>query len=237
MQYFVLFSILLIGQKLIYGFEYKRLNKSDAILLVVDHQVGLFQLVRDFAPDQFKLNMFAHAAIGKLFNLTTILTTSAEQGPNGPLPREILQMHPNAPYIKRNGEVNAWDDADYRNAIQATGKKQIILAGIATDVCTAFLALSLREAGYDVWANADASGTFDQRTANDANSRMRAAGVHVLSMFAIVSELMRDWRNVPGSAEVLPFLDQYLSSYGFLARAHAAATKNGALLPGERRKK
>ena len=74
-------------------------------------------------------------------------------------------------------------------------------------MCTSFLALSLVEAGYTVYANADASGTFDVRTANDANDRMRAAGVHVLSMFAVGCELMRDWRNTPGATEMLPFFD------------------------------
>ncbi|TPX69070.1 hypothetical protein SpCBS45565_g02762 [Spizellomyces sp. 'palustris'] len=213
--------------------EYTRLDKKNAVLLVVDHQVGLFQLVRDYPPDQFKNSILAHAAIGKAFHLPTILTTSAEQGPNGPLPKEIVKMHPDAPYIKRNGEVNAWDNADFRAAVEATGKKHVILAGITTDVCTAFLALSLRSAGYEVWANTDASGTFDQRTADDANDRMRAAGVTTAGMFAIVMDLMRDWRNTPGAAELLPFFDVYLTAYGFLARGHAAAVTNGTLLPSE----
>lgn len=142
-------------------------------------------------------------------------------------------MHPNAPYIKRNGEVDAWDNEEFRRAVKATGKKQAIIAGITTDVCTAFLALSLRDAGFSVWANTDASGTFDQRIADDANDRMRAAGVTTMGMFAIAMDLMRDWRSTPGSAELLPFLDQYLPVYGYLARGHRAATENGTLLPGE----
>ena len=117
-------------------------------------------------------------------------------------------MHPNAAYIKRHGEVNAWDNADFRAAVQATGKKQVIIAGITTDVCTCFLALSLVEAGYTVFANSDASGTFDMKTAAEANDRMRAAGVHVLSMFAVATELMRDWRNTPGTPEMMPFFDK-----------------------------
>lgn len=56
-------------------------------------------------------------------------------GPNGPLPKEILEMYPDAPLIKRNGEVNAWDNPDFRKAVEATGKKQLIIAGITTDVC------------------------------------------------------------------------------------------------------
>ena len=75
-------------------------------------------------------------------------------------------------------------------------------------VCTTFLALSLRDEGYSVFANSDASGTFDVKTASDANDRMRDAGVHVLSMFAVALELMRDWRDTPGATEMLPFFDK-----------------------------
>ena len=136
-----------------------------------------------------------------------VLYGRAHAGPNGPLPAEIIDMHPNAPFIKRHGEVNAWDNADFRAAVEATGKKQVILAGITTDVCTAFVALSLVEAGYTVFANSDASGTFDVKTATEANERMRHAGVQVLSMFAVALELMRDWRNTPGTKEMMPFFD------------------------------
>ncbi|KAA1470024.1 Isochorismatase hydrolase [Dentipellis sp. KUC8613] len=215
------------------AFEFVRINKNDSMLLVLDHQVGLFELVRDFQADQYKNNILAHAAIGKVFNLPTVLTTSSETGPNGPLPQEIIDMHKDAPLVKRQGEVDAWDNADVRAAIKATGKKQIIMAGITTDVCTAFMALSLVQEGYTVFANADASGTFDEKTARDANDRMRAAGVHVLSMFAITTDLMRDWRATPGSLEMLPYYDKYLSSYGYLTRAHRAAILNGTIYPGE----
>ncbi|TFK26025.1 ycaC protein [Coprinopsis marcescibilis] len=205
------------------GNAYVRLNKSEAALLVVDHQIGLFQLVRDYTPEEFRNHVFAHAALGQVFDLPTVMTTSAETGPNGPLPQEILDMHPNAAIVKRNGEVNAWDSPEFRDAVRATGKKQLIIAGVTTEVCTAFLALSLIEEGYTVFANADASGTFNQRTADDANSRMRDAGVQILSLFAVACELMRDWRNTPGTPEMIPFFDRFLPSYGWLARAHAAA--------------
>jgi len=215
------------------GPKFERIDKDNVVLLVVDHQVGLFQMTHDIEPNLFKNNIIAHAAVGKAFNLPTILTTSSETGPNGPLPREITEMHPNAPYIKRNGEVNAWDNEDFRNAVHATGKTQVIMAGITTDVCTTFLALSLIEEGYTVYANAEASGALSERISSDANDRMRAAGVQVLSLFAVVLDLMRDWRNTPGSLELLPFFDKYLSTYGFLARGHAAAVDRGVILPGE----
>ena len=190
------------------GFVYHRLNKTDVVLLVVDIQVGLFHMVRDSLPEEYRNAALAHSSIGTLFSLPVILTTSAETGPNGPLPKEIISQHATAPLVKRNGEVNAWDNSEFRAAVRATGKKQVILAGITTDVCTTFLALSLRQEGYQVFANTDASGTFSRRIADEANQRMRDAGVQTLSMFAIVTELMRDWRDTPGAETVLPFFDK-----------------------------
>lgn len=154
-------------------------------------------------------------------------------GPNGPLPKEITGMYPNATFIKRQGEVDAWDNKDFQAAVKATGKTQVILAGIVTDVCTTHLALSLRAAGYSVWANAEASGSSSTFVREISNDRMRHAGVQVVSLFSIVCDLMRDWRNVPGAAEVLPYLDTYFPVYGMVARAHAAAKLDGVIQPGE----
>lgn len=177
--------------------------------------------------------MYAHAELGRVFSLPVVLSSSAETGPNGPLPGEFLSWYPDAPLIKRNGEVNAWDNAAFRDAVTAANKSQIVVAGITTDVCVTFLALSLREAGYAVWANIEASGTTTELIRDASNDRMRAAGVNVVSYFDIVCELMRDWRDTPGAAEIYPVLDKYYPVYGALARAHRAAVQNGTVVPGE----
>ncbi|HLP82348.1 MAG TPA: isochorismatase family protein, partial [Nitrosomonas sp.] len=145
-------------------FTYKRLSKDDAVLLMVDHQAGLISLVQDFSPNEFKNNVLALSACGKYFGLPTILTTSFEEGPNGPLVPEIKEMHPAAPYIARPGNINAWDNDDFVNAIKQTGRRQLILAGVVTEVCVAFPALSAVEQGYDVFVVTDASGTFNPVT-------------------------------------------------------------------------
>ncbi|KAI0404479.1 Isochorismatase hydrolase [Xylaria palmicola] len=142
-------------------------------------------------------------------------------------------MYPDVKVVKRNGEVNAWDNEEFREAVKATNKSQLIVAGIVTDVCTAFLALSLRDAGYSVWANHEASGTTTVDIREHANNRMRDAGVQIVSYFAIVCELMRDWRNTPGAAELFPVLDRYFPAYGMVARGHRAAVEEGQLLPGQ----
>ncbi|KAI8812724.1 Isochorismatase-like protein [Cladochytrium replicatum] len=214
-----------------YGFE--RLDKNHAVLVILDLQVGLYHLARDWDPTLFRDNMMAHSAIGKIFDIPVVMTTSAQTGPNGPLPKEILDMYPNAPLIKRNGEVDAWDNEEFRAAIRATGRKQIIIAGIVTDVCTTFLALSLRAEGYSVWANIEASGTTSELIRNGANAQMEAAGVQMVSLFSIVCDLMRDWRDIPGAETILPWLDRYMPVYGYVARGHLSAINNGTVIPGQ----
>lgn len=209
------------------------MSNNHQLLLVVDLQVGLYNLARDFDPTLYRDQMIAHAALGKIFDLPVVMTTSAEVGPNGPLPKEILELYPNAPLIMRGGEVDAWDNKEFRDAVTAANKSQIIMAGITTDVCTTFLALSLREEGYSVWANVEASGTTSALVRDISNDRMAKAGVHTVSLFSIVCDLMRDWRNTPGAKEMIPWLDQYFPVWGYLARAHAAAVNNGTIQPGE----
>ena len=175
--------------------KYARLDKNQAAVLLVDHQTGLLSLVRDIAPDQFNNNVLALADLARYFNLPTILTTSFEDGPNGPLMPELKEKFPDAPYIARPGQINAWDNEDFVKAVKATGKNQLIIAGIVTEVCVAFPALSAIEEGFDVFVVTDASGTFNEITCHSAWDRMSAAGVQLMSWFGVACELHRDWRN------------------------------------------
>ncbi|MDQ8936000.1 isochorismate family cysteine hydrolase YcaC [Acinetobacter rudis] len=175
--------------------NYVRLDKDNAAVLLVDHQTGLLSLVRDIDPDKFKNNVLALAAAAKYFNLPTILTTSFEQGPNGPLVPELKDMFPDAPYIARPGQINAWDNEDFVQAVKATGKKQLIIAGVVTEVCVAFPALSALAEDFDVFVITDASGTFNQLTRDSAWDRMSNAGAQLMTWFGAACELHRDWRN------------------------------------------
>ncbi|ENW25562.1 hydrolase [Acinetobacter pseudolwoffii] len=174
---------------------YVRLDKDNAAVLLVDHQTGLLSLVRDIDPDKFKNNVLALAAAAKYFNLPTILTTSFEQGPNGPLVPELKELFPDAPYIARPGQINAWDNEDFVKAVKATGKKQLIIAGVVTEVCVAFPALSALEEEFDVFIVTDASGTFNHLTRDAAWNRMSQAGAQLMTWFGLACELHRDWRN------------------------------------------
>lgn len=183
---------------------YIRLDKDNAAVLLVDHQDGLLSLVRDIDPDKFKNNVLALADVAHYFKLPTILTTSFEDGPNGPLVPELKAQFPDAPYIARPGQINAWDNEDFVKAIETTGKKQLLIAGVVTEVCVAFPALSAIEAGYEVFVVTDASGTFNEMTRNAAWDRMSQAGVQLMTWFGVACELHRDWRNdVEGLATLL----------------------------------
>jgi nicotinamidase-related amidase len=177
------------------SYKYTRLSKDDATCLLVDHQSGLISLVQDFSPGEFKNNVLALAGCAQYFKLPTILTTSFENGPNGPLVPELKAMFPNAPYIARPGNINAWDNEDFVNAVKKTGRKQLIIAGVVTEVCVAFPALSAIEAGYEVFVVTDASGTFNEVTRHAAWARMAAAGAQLMNWFGVACELHRDWRN------------------------------------------
>lgn len=202
------------------GFKYKRISKDDAAVLLVDHQAGLISLVQDHSPSEFKNNVLALGAVAKFFQLPTILTTSFENGPNGPLVPELKEMFPDAPFFPRPGQINAWDNRDFVEAVEATGRKQLIIAGVVTDVCVAFPTLSALEAGYDVFVVVDASGTFNPTVRDAAVTRMAHAGAQMMNWFSVACELHRDWRNdIEGLGNLL---STYIPNYRNLMTSYFA---------------
>lgn len=205
------------------NFKYHRIDKNNAAVLLVDHQAGLLSLVRDIEPDKFNNNVLALANAAKYFNLPTILTTSFEDGPNGPLMPQLVEMFPDAPYIARPGQINAWDNEDFVKAVKATGKKQLIIAGVVTEVCVAFPALSALEEGFEVFVVTDASGTFNAISRDSAWDRMSKAGAQLINWFGLACELHRDWRNdVEGLgtlfANHIPDYRNLMTSYNTLTK-------------------
>lgn len=203
---------------------YIRLDKNNAAVLLVDHQTGLLSLVRDIDPDRFKNNVLALADMAKYFNLPTILTTSFEEGPNGPLVPELKELFPDAPYIARPGQINAWDNEDFVNAVKATGKKQLIIAGVVTEVCVAFPALSALEEDFEVFVITDASGTFNELTRDSAWDRMSNAGAQLMTWFGAACELHRDWRNdIEGLGQLF---SNHIPDYRNLINSYVKLTEN-----------
>jgi nicotinamidase-related amidase len=200
-----------------------RLSADQAVVLLVDHQAGLLSLVQDYSPEEFRNNVLALADTAKLFKLPTILTTSAEDGPNGPIMPELKEKFPDAPYIPRPGQINAWDNDDFVKAVKKSGRRQLLIAGVVTDVCVVFPTLSALKEGYEVFVVTDASGTFNVAVRDAALRRMTNAGAVPMNWFAVACELQRDWRHEGHGLANL--LSNRLPAYKNLITSHQANTK------------
>ena len=176
------------------------INPSDAVILLLDHQSGLVQVSKDIGAADLRNNVSAVAKVATLLKIPVITTASEPNGPNGPLISEIQQFAPQATYVPRRGEVNAWDNEQFVKAVEATGKKTLIMAGIWTSVCVMFPALDAKAAGYKVYAVIDASGDPSEMTSRTTLARFIQAGIVPISTNALTCELHRTWNRPEAAA-------------------------------------
>lgn len=168
-------------------------DPKDAVLLLLDHQSGLFQLVKDIDPQVLRANVTALARVAHLTKIPTFTTASVPDGPNGPLIPEIHQSNPDAVYVPRTGEINAWENPAWVRAIEQTKRKTLLMAGTVTSVCMAFPTLSALAAGYKVFCIIDASGNWSKMATEITLARIVQAGAIPIDTFAVLAELMGTW--------------------------------------------
>ena len=169
------------------------IDPNDAVLLLVDHQSGLFQLVADMDMLTLRNNVSALAKVAHLGKIPTFTTASVPDGPNGPLIPEIHKYNPNAVYIPRTGQINAWDNPKWVEAIEKTGRKTLLIAGTLTSVCMAFPTLSALAAGYKVFTVIDASGNWSKMATDITMARVVQAGAMPVDTYAVLAEIMSTW--------------------------------------------
>jgi nicotinamidase-related amidase len=172
------------------------IDPKDAVLLLVDHQSGLFQLVRDIDQPILRAHVTALAKVSRLAKIPTFTTASVPDGPNGPLIPEIHQYNPEAVYIPRTGQINAWDNPAWVEAIEKTKRKTLLIAGTLTSVCMAFPTLSALVAGYKVFCIIDASGNWSKMATDITIARIAQAGAIPIDTFAVLTELMSTWNRL-----------------------------------------
>jgi hypothetical protein len=140
--------------------------------------------------------------------------------------RFITQTLPDAPIVHRPGEINAWDNRAFVEAVKKTGRKKLIVAGVSTEVSVAFVALSAIRDGYDVYAVIDCSGTWNRLAQQVAVARMAQFGIVPITWTAVGAELQADWRNSIGR-ELGTIISEHLPFYGNLFGSFSA-TEGGA---------
>lgn len=162
-----------------------RITRENSALVLVDHQLGLILGVHDQDQEQLRRNVVSLAGFATAYDIPVVITTSADDGPNGgDLLPELSRLLPDATLIRRPGEIDAFDNQDFEAAIRATGRSHLIIAGISTDVCVTFAALSAISRGYHAHAVLDASGTWSALASQAAAARMQTAGVVLNSTVA-----------------------------------------------------
>jgi nicotinamidase-related amidase len=161
------------------------IDTTDTLMLLLDHQSGLFQNVKDISVAELRANATALAKLAALLQIPVITTASVPDGPNGPLMPEIHEAAPHAVYVPRKGEVSAWDNALFVKTVRATGKKT----------------LTAKAEGYKVYAVIDASGDPSELASRTTIARFIQAGVVPISANAVICEFHRTW-NRPDAAEL-----------------------------------
>lgn len=185
------------------------IDPQDAILLLIDHQSGLFQLVRDIELPVLRSHVTGLAKLSYLAKIPTFTTASVPDGPNGPLIPEIHQYNPDAIYIPRTGQINAWDNPEWVKAIKATNRKTLLIAGTLTSVCMAFPSISGVSEGYKVFAIVDASGNWSKMATDLTVARIVQAGVIPIDMFALLGEIMSTW-NRPDAMDFAAIMTEHI---------------------------
>ncbi|AXB76664.1 isochorismatase family protein [Novosphingobium sp. P6W] len=200
------------------------LDSSDTLVLLLDHQSGLFQTVKDIPVADLRRNVEMIARLCTLLKIPVITTASEPSGSNGPLMPEIHRDAPHAVYVPRKGEVNAWDNADFVAEVEATGRKTLVMAGVWTSVCVMFPALDARAAGYDVYAVIDASGDPSEMVSCVSLARFVQGGVKPTSTNALLSELHRTWAR-PEAAELAQLYGLAAPNYAAVMESYQSAQK------------
>lgn len=198
------------------------INPADTLLLLLDHQAGLFQVVKDIEVAQLRANTTMLAKLAALMKLPLITTASEPNGPNGPLMPEIHEAAPHAVHVPRRGEVNAWDNALFVKTVQETGRKTLIMAGVWTSVCVMFPALDAKAAGYNVYAVIDASGDPSEMASRTTVARFIQAGIVPTSANAVLCELQRTW-NRSDAADFAKLYGIVAPNYNAVAESYQRA--------------
>lgn len=190
------------------------ITAANSALVFIDHQPQMAFGVGNHQDRQLLVNNVLLLAKGaKLFNVPTILTTVETQSFSGPMWPQLLDVFPEQEPIERTG-MNSWDTPAFRDAIKKTGRKNIILSGLWTEVCITWPTLNMLNEGYNVYVVEDACGATSQ-TAHEASlSRMVSAGAVRMTTVATVLEFQRDWANREHYSALMDLFREHGGAYG-----------------------
>ncbi len=188
------------------------LRPEDSVVLLIDHQPYQLANLNSHDPQMAVNNAAGLAKAAKAFGVPTILTSVlAERG--GVIFSQITDVFPDQEVIDRT-LINTWQDSKVVDAVKATGRKQLIMAGLWTEVCVAMPAIQALGEGWDVTVITDASGGTSVEAHAVAIQRMIAAGANVMTWLALAAEWQRDWARMETAGPVTEVMKHHAAGSG-----------------------
>ena len=184
------------------------ITPENCVLVLIDYQPEQYRTVTSATPEEINLNVIALCKLATAYEVPVIVSTvGVDMGVNTGTSEVIMAELPGVAEIDRTG-VNAWEDPDFRAAIEATGRRKVVIAGLWTEVCLTFPTLDMLAEGYEVYPVADAVGGISPVAHQRAFERMIQAGAQPVTALSFGSELMRNWAR-PASGKFRQVLQWY----------------------------
>lgn len=190
------------------------LTPSNCQIIFIDQQPQMAFGVQSIDRQVLKNNVVALAKAAKVFNIPTVLTTVETESFSGHTFPELLDVFPSQDILERTS-MNSWDDQKVRDALEANGKKKVVVSGLWTEVCNNSFALcAMLEGGYEIYMVADASGGTSKEAHDYAMQRMVQAGVIPVTWQQVMLEWQRDWAHKETYDAVMNIVKEHSGAYG-----------------------
>jgi nicotinamidase-related amidase len=192
---------------------HKLYTPQDSVVVFIDHQPQMTFGVANIDRGTLVNNVILLAKVAKEFGVPAVLSAVETESFSGYIWPQLLDVFPGQPVVERSS-MNAWDDAGFRAAIEATGKKNIILCGLWTEVCVAWPTVEMIGAGYNIYVVEDCCGATSEAAQQAALSRMVQAGAIRLTTIAALLEWQRDWARREHYDALMGLIKQHGGAYG-----------------------
>lgn len=193
--------------------KFQLLDKDNSALIFIDHQPQMAFGVANIDRQQLKNNVVGLAKAGKIFNVPTLFTSVETESFSGYIWPELLAVHPEITPIERTS-MNSWEDAAFVKAVEATGRKKLVISALWTEVCLTFPALMALEAGYEVYVVTDTSGGTSVDAHERSIERMVQAGAVPVTWQQVLLEYQRDWARKDTYDAVVALVREHSGAYG-----------------------